>query len=214
MTEESQVADQKDTKEYNFRMLEQKKNKEIEDARRESEQYREQLDEMNKRLQAFENQDDDDVYVDKNRLERKLKDFGQQTQKQTKHEVQTAVNAAIKEEKRQNWLKQNSDFQDVLKHADKLAEKDPDLAESILEMPEGFERQKLAYKSIKAMGLHKPPQQEQSMQDKVNQNRKGLYYQPSDVNSSPYGASGDFSAAGQKNAYDQLQKWKKNMRIN
>jgi hypothetical protein len=80
-------------------------------------------------------------------------------------------------------------------------------------MPEGFERQKLVYKNIKALGLHKPEEKAPSIQDKVDANRRSPYYQPSGVGSAPYAPVGDFSANGQKAAYEKMQELKSKLRI-
>jgi len=90
---------------------------------------------------------------------------------------------------------------------------DPELAESILEMPEGFERQKLVYKNIKALGIHKPAMKEPSIQEKVDANRRSPYYQPSGVSTAPYSQVGDFSNTGQKQAYEKMQQLKSQLRI-
>jgi len=101
----------------------------------------------------------------------------------------------------------------IQQHADKFAEREPELAETILQMPEGFERQKLVYKNIKALGLHKPAEVKSTIQDKVDANRRSPYYQPSGVGSAPYAAAGDFSPSGQKNAYQKMQELKNKLRI-
>jgi hypothetical protein len=160
-----------------------------------------------------EEDDDSEPYVDKRKLEKKLAKFGEQNQKMTQTEIQKAVHTALTQERQQNWIKNNPDFYDVLQHAEKLAIKDPELADTILEMPEGFERQKLVYKNIKALGLHKPEQKLPSIQDKIDSNRKSPYYQPSGVGTAPYASSGDFSAGGQKNAYDKMQELKNRLRL-
>ncbi len=100
-----------------------------------------------------------------------------------------------------------------MSHAQKFADNDPELAETILQMPEGFERQKLVYKNIKALGLHKPAQKQSTIQEKIDQNRRSPYYQASGVGSAPYASQGDFSAGGQKNAYEKMLELKKNLRI-
>ncbi len=133
--------------------------------------------------------------------------------KQTQSEIQSAVHTALREERKQNWMKANPDFYEVLQHADKFAQKDPELAESILEMPEGFERQKLVYKNIKALGIHKPEIKSPSIQEKIDSNRKGPYYQPTGVGSAPYTSQGDFSSSGQKQAYEKMQELKNRLRI-
>jgi len=161
------------------------------------------------------NDDDDDSepYIDHKKLDKKLARFGEQTQKQTQSEIQKAVQTALHEERKQNWIKQNGDFYEVLQHAEKLAQKDPELAESILEMPEGFERQKLVYKNIKALGLHKPQEKVSSIQEKIESNRKSPYYQPSGVGTSPYTSQSDFSPQGQKQAFDKMQELKNRLRL-
>lgn len=206
---------QENSKEYNFRMLEAKYEKRLEEERRAREQdkveFQKTLEEL--KNSRYEEDNEDEPYVDNKKLEKKLAHFGEQTKKQTQTEINNAVQTALREEKRQNWLKQNPDFSDVLKHAEKLAEKDPELAETILQMPDPFERQKLAYKTIKSMRLHEPTPKEIPVQDRINQNKRNLYYQPSDVATAPYSTVGDFSPAGQKQAYEKMQELKKGLRI-
>jgi hypothetical protein len=222
MTDEaqtSQVQDQKiSDKELNFRNLEAKYQKELaaeRQARFEAEKERQRLEqEMAAKKQHIEDDDDDsEPYVDKKKLQKQLAKFGEQTQKQTQTDIQRAVFTALQEERKNTWLKDNKDFYDVLQHAEKLAQKDPDLAETILEMPEGFERQKLVYKNIKALGLHKELEKGPSIQEKIDANRRSPYYQPSGVGSAPYAGAGDFSPVGQKNAYAKLQELKGRLRL-
>jgi hypothetical protein len=209
---ENQVQEQKPSdKELNFRALEAKYQKQLEaerQARLEAERAAQEA-----RNRSNDEDDDGEPYVDNKKLNKKLAKFGEQTKQQTQSEIQNAVQAALANERKQNWLKNNPDFYEVLKHADKFADNDPELAETILEMPEGFERQKLVYKNIKALGLHKPQEKQPSIQEKVDANRRSPYYQPSGVGASPYAATGDFSPAGQKNAYEKMQALKKTLRI-
>ena len=127
--------------------------------------------------------------------------------------MEMAKHSAKEELKQEMWLENNPDFYDVLQHAEKLAQKDPDLAESILEMPEGFERQKLVYKNIKALGLHRPEEKAPSIQDKIDSNRKSPYYQPSGIGTAPYSNAGDYSPAGQKQAYEKMKQLRNQLRI-
>jgi actin-related protein len=201
-------------KELNFRNLEARYQKELDkerSARLEAEKIAQEA--QSRRNTKDDEDEDSDPYVDHKKLERKLNRFGEQTKQQTKQDIQSAVQQALSEERKQNWMKNNPDFYDVLQHADRFAQKDPDLAESILEMPEGFERQKLVYKNIKALGLHKPEQKQPSIQEKVDANRRSPYYQPSGVGTAPYASAGDFSSSGQKNAYDKMQALKATLRI-
>lgn len=192
-------AQEKAMKDHYERQLAQK-DKELEEAR-------------NAKLQEDED-NDSEPYVDKKKLAKTLNKFGQQHQQQTQTEIQKAVGFALNEERKNNWLKQNSDFEEVLKHADKLAERDPDLAESILDMPAGFERQKLVYKNIKALGLHKAQEKKEDIQKKIDDNKRGQFYQPSGIGSAPYqGVQSDFSKTGQEAAYLKMKGLINNVRL-
>lgn len=198
-------------KELNFRALQQKYEKQLAEeraARQEAERIAQERSKLHN-----DDDDSDEPYVDNKRLNKKLQKFGEQAKQETQSEIKQAVSQALYEERKQNWLKNNQDFYDVMQHAQKFAEKDPELAETILEMPDTFERQKLVYKNIKAMGIHKPQATEPSIQQKIDANRKSPYYQPSGVGTAPYASQGDFSPSGQKNAYDKLQELKRNLRI-
>jgi len=215
----SQPTTANNDKDLNFRRLEEKYERELqkqgqelqkhESARRELER---KLEELSSR-QNNDDDDDDEPYVDNRKLKKKLAHYGESFKKETQSEIQKAIGTALQEERRQNWIKNNADFYETLKHADKLAESNPDLAEAILEMPDGFERQKLVYKNIKALNLDAPMPKEPSIQDKINANRKSPYYQPSGVGTSPYQSTGDFSKEGQRSAYEKMQKMKKMMRL-
>jgi len=80
-------------------------------------------------------------------------------------------------------------------------------------MPEGFERQKLVYKNIKALGLNMPEVKQPTIQDKIDANKRSPYYQPSGVGTAPYASVGDFSSQGQKQAYAKMQELKNKLRI-
>lgn len=202
-------------KEFNFRALEQKFQKQLDierSARIEAERI---AQEAIAKKQPFLDEDEDELepFVDHKKLNKKLAKFGEQSKQQTQSEIQKAVNTAIQEERKQSWMKSNPDFYEVLQNADKFAQKDPELAEAILDMPEGFERQKLVYNNIKALGLHKPEVRQPSIQEKIDANRRSPYYQPSGVGSAPYASVGDFSAQGQKQAYEKMQELKNRLRI-
>lgn len=167
------------------------------------------------------NEDDDDdsePYVDKRRLQKTLTKFEEKTKQQTRQEVQQAVAEALDGERRSSYLRENSDFNEVMTEDTlaKFSSKHPRLAENILRMPEGFERQKLVYENIKALGLDKPEQKASSVQDKIDANRRSPYYQPSGVGAAPYasGPSGkDYSESEKKNAFDKMKELQKRLRI-
>ena len=207
-------------KEYNFRQIEkrlQEERAEKERLAQKTEQLALELEQLKKASYKKAEEEEDNYgepYVDEKRLEKKLAKFGNNTQSEIQKAMQSAKEAAKEEVKRELFLENNSDFYDVLQnHADKLAQKAPRLAESILRMPDGFERQKLVYENIKVLGLDKPEQKPSSIQDKIDANRKSPFYQPSGVPTSPYAAAGDFSVSGQKNAYAKMQELKNKMRI-
>jgi len=214
---DNQVQNQTETqnnKELNFRALEAKYQRQLEQERAGRLEAERQYQESQARKTNHEDDEDDsEPYVDKKRLNKTLAKFGQQAKQDTQSEIQKAVQTALHEERKQNWMKSNPDFYEVLQHAEKFAQKDPELAEAILEMPEGFERQKLVYKNIKALGLHKPEIKQSSIQEKVDANKRSPYYMPSGVGAAPYSNGGDFSPGGQKNAYEQMQKLKAQLRI-
>jgi len=213
--QQNQPQEQKtNDKELNFRALEAKYQKQLElerSARIEAERMAQEA--LNRKSPAEEDEDETDPYVDHKKLNKKLAKFGEQSKQQTQSEIQKAVQVAIHEERKQTWLKNNNDFYEVLQHADKLLQKDPELAESILEMPEGFERQKLVYKNIKALGLNMPEVKQPTIQDKIDANKRSPYYQPSGVGTAPYASVGDFSSQGQKQAYAKMQELKNKLRI-
>lgn len=203
-----------DNKELNFRKQQQMYERMIaeKDAR---------IEEMKQAAQrpSHVEDDDDEPYVDKKKLGKELSKFSEQNKKQTASEIQAAVAQALEIERQERWVESNPDFEKVMSFAEKFAEKSPGLAKSILRMPEGFERQKLVYENIKALGLDQPIQPQSTIQDKVNANRRSPFYQPSNVGSAPYGqnqgAGGkDYSQGEMKSAYDRIQALKQGLRLN
>lgn len=215
--QENQVQDAKQQdKDNNFRKLEQRYQAQMQEERAARIEAERKVKEMENRQLQIQQQDDDidpEPYVDHKRLKKEQAKFGQQLKQETQTEIQKAVQMALHEERKTNWIKSNPDFHNVLEYASKLAEKAPDLAESILDMPESFERQKLVYKNIKALGLDKPEQREPTTQEKIDANRKSPYYQPSGVGAAPYASVGNFSPDGQKQAYDKMKELQARLRM-
>lgn len=214
----SEAAPAPSDKELNFRKQEEMFTRKLEQekqARLQAEQRLNQLEAAIKQRPAdLEDEDPtDDPYVDHRRLKREIGKV-KQTVSETESRIQQAVQAALAEERKSQWMKQNPDFYEVMNHAQTLADQDPELAETILSMPDGFERQKLVYKTIKSTGLHKPKEEKKSsMQDQINSNRKPMYYSPSGLNSPPFENTADFSSAGQQNAYKKMQELKKRLGV-
>lgn len=203
------VQEKENSKEYNFRQLEAKYEQQLAQERAEREAIQRRLEELAQmQQQEPEEEEEEDVYVDKKRLKKSLEKFGESTKKMTQKQIQESIQLALREEKKNLWLNEHTDFADVLKHADKFAQEHPQLADSILQMPDQFERQKLAYMQIKTLGYDKPAVPQKSPQDIINENRKTPYYQPTSMPSAPFETKGDFSPHGQKQAYEYMQKLK------
>jgi hypothetical protein len=204
-------------KELNFRAQEAAFKRQIEQERQEKQALMQELEKARKASQdarpADDDDDDDEPYIDRKKLRRETAKVKQETLKESQNYVQQEVSKALAEERKNMWLKNNPDFYETMNHAQKFAEADPELAETILAMPEGFERQKLVYKNIKALGLHKPPEPKSTVQEQVDKNRRSPYYQPSGVGAAPYNAVGDYSPGGQKSAYDKMKELQQRLRI-
>ena len=206
----------KNDKELNFRRQEAMYQKMMEEKEQRIAQLeREALERQQLAQQAYEQEDDDEPYIDKKRLAKTLSSFEKSMEDKIEKKADQRARALLAEEKKANWMKANPDFYDVMNHAEEFAKQYPDLAEEILNMPEGFERQKLVYKNIKSLKVHEP--KKESIQETVNKNMRSPYYQPSSVGSAPYqgyvAGSKDYSTSEKQNAYEQLQQLKSRLRI-
>jgi len=210
-------------KEYNFRQLEKARDA-AEQARRVAEaklaKYESDVQEAAKKKYLQREPDDDDdhsdePYVDERRLNRKFAKFEERFDKKVDEKAEQKARAMLEQERNANFLKQNPDFNQVLSPEviEKFATKHPEIAEPMLEMPEGFSRQKLLYQNIKALGLHKPQEKAPSIQDTINKNQRGPFYQPTGISPAPYAGGGDFSEVGQKSAYQKVQELKSRLRL-
>lgn len=215
-SQEQSPEQQNEDKDHNFNLIRKKLEKET--AAREAAEQRALKAEQaaQERLKASiedDDEDDEDPYIDKRRLQKKFSRFEQEIEKKIEAKAEEKARRIMEKEKQIQWMRNNSDYDQVMSHAQKFAEMDPELAETILEMPEGFERQKLVYRNIKALGLHLSSKKEPSIQEKIDSNRKSPYYQPSGVSSPPFASSGDYSPTGIKSAYDKMQELKGRMRL-
>lgn len=218
---ENQVANQvqenkPSDKEINFRKIEEKHRRELAEMQARLEETERKVNEARKPYKDDDDDDnDDEPYVGHKRLEKKLSSFERKLEEKIDKKAEEKARMLIDRKEEEDWIKNNSDFGDVLKEENlvKLVNKAPGLAESIKRMPDGIEKQKLVYNTIKTMGLDKPETKQPSIQDKIDANRRSPYYQPSGVGAAPYSSVGDFSASGQKNAYAKMQELKSKLRI-
>jgi hypothetical protein len=203
-------AAQATDKELNFRKLEERYERMLQEERQK------RVEAENAAQKKFAPQDDEEEdnepYVDRRRLKKEIANTRQTIKQETQTDIQKAVGEALEKERQEAWIEANSDFYEVMQHAEALAKKAPGTAKTILKMPEGFERQKLVYNAIKEFGINKKEEPKSNIQEEIKNNKKGLYYSPSGVGSAPYHSQGDFSPGGQKSAYDKMQELKNRLR--
>jgi hypothetical protein len=209
------VQEKEQQKQNNFRLLERRLDLETR-ARIEAEK---KVEELSRRAvpvkQDDDEEDDPEPYIDKKKLKNQLNKFGQNTQQDIEKAVQRGKLEAKEEMKQELWLEKNEDFEQIMseKNTEKFFVEHKELANTILRMPDTFERQKLVYQTMKRLGIDKPAQKVSDTQQKIDANRTKGSYQPSGMGSSPYVNGGDFSESGKKAAYDKIQALKKNIRL-
>jgi translation elongation factor P/translation initiation factor 5A len=162
-----------------------------------------------------DDEEDNEPYVDRRKLNKELHKFQSKIEQTIDAKAEAKAAAMIEVERKHSYLRENADFEKVMNSdtIEKFAQMHPRLAENILRMPDGFERQKLVYENIKALGVDKPQEKQASIQDKIDANKRSPYYQPSGVGAAPYAAAGDFSPTGQKAAHDKMQELKNRLRL-
>lgn len=220
---ENQVANQEkiqenkaNDKELNFRAMEAKHRREIEQEKQARMELERKLQEIETRKQQHvEEDEEDEPYVGHKKLEKKLSSFERKLDEKIDKKAEEKARILLQNKEENEWLENNKDFDSVLSEENlmKLVNKAPGLAQSIKRMPDGFEKQKLVYNTIKSMEIDKPTQKQPSIQEKIDANRRSPYYQPSGMGSAPYASDGDFSAAGQKNAYNKMKELQSRLRI-
>lgn len=218
-----QVAQPNDTKsndkELNFARLRQERDR-MAMALEQERAERERLTQENQRMKEAtrprqsdreDDQDDDhdEPYVDRKALKRNLARERESILK----EAEQIASRKIAEENNRNFMTrlkaEHPDFDNVLNEetAAKLEQVNPKIAEMIMQIPDEYQRRKMAYETVKMAGLHKKPEAA-PIQDKVNQNMRNPYYHPSSAGSGPV-PMGDFSEAGKKSAYEKTREMMK-----
>jgi len=213
VSQDTQQQTQANDKELNFRKLEAKFQQELAYERAKREDAERRIQEATAKQVEEPEEDDSEPYVDHKKLNKAMSKFGQTTQSDINKAMNQAKELAKEELKQELFLENHPDFHQILEHAEKFAERSPKLAENILRMPAGFERQKLVYHTIKELGIDKPPVKESSIQERVDANRRAPFYQPSGVGAAPYASASDFSASGQKQGYDKMKELQSRLRL-
>lgn len=171
-----------------------------------------------KPVAAADDEDDygDEPYIDRKVLARRLSRFEKEMEQKIDKKAEEKARGLLDQERKNQWMKNNPDFYEVMQHAQAFADRDPELAETILEMPDSFERQKLVYKNIKALGVHKKEEPKSNIQETINKNQRNPYYQPTGTGAPPYGmvAGGkDYSPSEMKNAHQKMKELQSKLRI-
>jgi hypothetical protein len=210
-------------KELNFRKQEEMFNRKLDQEKMARQQAEERLSQLERMVQnkgkADEDEDEpsDEPYVDHRRLQKAQARMEKKIVGETDNRINQAVQTALANERRQMWLETNSDFKDIMEHAQTFADRYPKMAKSILNMPEGFERQQLVYDAIKDLGLHKKEEPKSNIQATIDQNKRTPFYHPSGIGTAPYAGVVTYDRAQacsptvQKNSYDQMKALQKRL---
>lgn len=206
---------QQSDKEINFARV-RKQLEEEKTARLAAEQKAAEYERLiQERRQQKEDDEDssDEPYVDHKRLERKFSRFEKSMEQKIDQKAEEKAMRIFEEHKKNEWMRANPDFYEVMGHAQKFADKDPELAEAILSMPDNFDRQKMVYKNIKLLNLHLKEQPKSNVQDRVDQNKKSPYYQPTGIGTAPYSSQGDYSKTGMESSYKKMKELQSRLRL-
>lgn len=213
---QEQVTNQSSASEINFRKQEQQFQRRLDEAERRREDAEKQVKELLNRQQEPEDEEQsDEPYIDHKKLNKTLKKFGQQSKTEIQNDIKQAVAQAKEEARQELFLEQNPDFFDYLENnVEKFANSHIQLAKSLHKMPDTFERKVLVYETMKKLGVDKPVIKESTIQQKIDQNQRGNFYQPTNIGSPGYMSSGgDFSPTGQKGAYDKMKELQARLKI-
>lgn len=213
LQEQTQETQKQNSKEYNFDLLRQQ----VEKERLARTVAEEKLAQMEQRSVKHDEDDDasDEPYVDTKRLNKKLANFEKTMDQKIEQKAEAKARAMLEEERKNNYLRDHTDFNTVLSHDNiqRFAEAHPELVEEISQIKDEFSKQKFVYKNIKALQMDRVLPKEPSIQEKIDSNRRSPYYQPSNgPGAAPYASQGDFSATGQKNAFQKMKELQARLR--
>jgi hypothetical protein len=216
--EEKTVTNQQSTdkvavdtsKDYNFAQVRkqlQESTRAAEQAKREAEQAKQELEALKRGRDEQEDYDSSsEPYVEHRTLDKRIKKLEENFEKKIERQAEMKARAIFEQHQQQTFLRNNPDFNEIMSPEllQKFGDKHPSIAESLMAMPDSFDRQKLVYENIKALGIHKPPEKP-PIQETIEKRRVSAYYQPTEASTPPYAANPDCSEAGQKAAYEKIQ---------
>lgn len=212
-TQENQS--QANSKEMNFRALEAKYRRELEEERRAREEAERKYQESQNRYVNYEDDDDDDDgYVDAKKFKKLKKELQQNTSqyaKKTEAEIERKVREELEKKEIKNWFESHKDYEEVVstENCQYLIENHPQLARIIESLPQGFQKQQLAYETLK--NLASKSKEKEDVQNQIYKNQHGAHYHPSGHGTMPYSKNVDFSQTGQKKAYEKMMEMKRRM---
>ena len=202
---EQPVKEQTKTPEYNFAQVRRAmEEKEAENARLKAEL--EETKSAKAKASAAVDEDDDEPYVDMRKLKKALASMHGEVDAKIDVRAEQKAREMLEMEKRKEFLRANPDFEEVLsaQNLEKYAHANPDEAEDWVKLPDDFTRKKLIYRQLKKDAIAKQQQEKSSIQQKIDANRKSPFM-PSQYGNPPGANMGDFSEAGQKNAFAQMR---------
>lgn len=206
------------SKELNFKKQTEYYEGVLQEERKKRLELEQAVKSMSPKIQNEEEEEDDEPYVDRKKLDKTLNRFANKSREETRTEIQKAVSDALSVERQNTWLKSHPDFYEVMQHAQAFADKNPDLAEDYLDLEAAdFKKQKMVYNNIKAMGLHKKEEPKPSIQDQIKDNKKGYFYAPSGQGTPPYqpfiAGGKEYSQDEQKAAFHRMRQLQEKLRV-
>ncbi|MDE1970969.1 MAG: hypothetical protein KGI50_05335 [Patescibacteria group bacterium] len=170
-----------------------------------------QMEDIRKRF--YGNDDDDsDEFVEKkyirnefSRVEKDINNIKQETKRLEEERMKREQDL---------WMHSHPDFEEVLKSANDFEKDNQEVANSLLNIPEGFERYKSAYNMIKLYKEAKNKPAAPTMQDHINNNRRPMYYAPSGMATPPSQQfKGSYTKEEMKSAHEAMLALKNEMRL-
>lgn len=214
------ATSQSSDKDYNFRRLEEAREKELErrmQAEMQAEMLRKEIEEIKGYLKPKEKDpfDDSDEYIDpelRSRLEAKLAKERESLKREAERIARDTYSSIEKEREeadKKNFLKKlkqkYADFDEVVNEQSiiEFQKKFPDDVEIIMDIEDPYKRRERAYKKFKSWSTSK---EEPSVKDVVAKNQKNPYHVPN--SSAPSSNAVDFdvrSKSAREAAYAALK---------
>lgn len=213
---DSETRSQQSDKELNFRKLEAAREAEKEArirAEMEAQYLKREMDAIRASMQPKEVDPLDDLseddYQEPAKLSSKIKEKLNKERQHFRREAEEIANKVIEERDKKDYfrrLKQDyHDFDQVVNETNlaQLAESSPELTESLMKIPDEYEKRRLAYSAIKRMGKKEEPKA--SIKEKVQENSHNTYYTPQSAGV-PTAADYDLkSPQARQAAYEKLK---------